>query len=164
MSCWCATVMSSEAICTPIILSLSSLSQRAIFVQFWWKILSAKLSRMFEDSCLIVELEGVLMWCFLRSLGHSFGLLSGCFLYSSTLQFSCHSYYVEKLVSGVTRSYCAVLQREDSERCLPSHAHWVLSPFRMCLPGILTYGEYSVGLTTDLSPNGKLTLKICPIY
>lgn len=114
---WCP-----QAICTPIILPLFSLSQRAIFVQFWWKILSAKLSRMFEDSCLIFELEGVLMWCFLRSLGHSFGLLSGYFLYSCTLQFSCHSYYVEKLLSGVTRSCCAVgvYPAMDIESCHPS--------------------------------------------
>ncbi len=83
---------------------------------------------MFEDSCLIVELEGMLM--FTRVSGSQFWSALCYFLYSCTLQFSCHSYNVEKLVSGVMKLLCCFTEGRLRE-VFTQHAHGVLSPFRM---------------------------------
>lgn len=107
-------------------------------------------SKSYFCSILMEDIVWVLMWFLLRSLGHTFGLLSGYFLYSCTLEFLRHSCYVEMLVcgvDGVTRCCCG---------CLLSHAHWVSSPFRMCLPVGWPVVKTVWAETTGLSPNGKL--------
>ncbi len=73
---------------------------------------------MFEDSCLIVELEGMLM----------FTLVSGSQFWSAfrLLSLLLHTTVFMSLLlcreagQWCDLSYCAVLLREDSERCLPS--------------------------------------------